>query len=176
MEQDRLLQVLSMEYETLRSKMHVKSTARFQFLGLTTAGAAIFATGFGQSFGKPAAWVLLAVSAGVLVFGLGAFWRLGRDEAILSHRLAEVERRINRLVPPPENEPELLRWESDHQSRSFVDRWLLGLRLPQKLRPSRADRAKLGDFPAEAVPSTPSVNSPRVPQQSDVREGSQSAD
>jgi len=48
-EVDRVLQVLTMEYEALNARMVARISARFQFLGFLTAGAAILAAGTGHS-------------------------------------------------------------------------------------------------------------------------------
>ncbi|WP_431681262.1 hypothetical protein [Kitasatospora sp. KL5] len=112
--------MLALEYQSLRSDLVMRSAARFQFLGFITASAAILATGLGS-------WHLRLVSLGAALFviGLTVFWLQGKEQAEISTKIAEIEKRINDLVP---NDPNLLSWETTHQERSFFDRWILGLR------------------------------------------------
>jgi hypothetical protein len=119
-----ILQVLSLEYQTLRADMIARSSARFQFLGFVVAAAAIIAAAIGAAGDNgvhPAVWY---VGIGVLAFSLASFWMLGRDQARLSAKVAELEARINDLVPGNR----LLLWESAHQKRSAFEQWVLGIR------------------------------------------------
>ncbi|WP_406393685.1 hypothetical protein OG806_24705 [Streptomyces sp. NBC_00882] len=117
---DQRVIVLALEYQSLRSDLVMRSAARFHFLGFVTASAAILATGLGS-------WHLSLVSLGATLFviGLTIFWLQGREQAAISTKIAEIEKRINDLVPA---DPNLLSWETAHQERSFFDYWILGLR------------------------------------------------
>jgi hypothetical protein len=124
------LQVLSLEYETLRAEMLTRTASRYQFLGFTTAGAAILATVADRLSLVPGVWFLAILAGGIFLSGLASFWVLGRDLVLLSVRVAGIESRINDLVP---GNPRILSWESDHQRRTRFARWVLGFRLPKGL-------------------------------------------
>lgn len=126
---DERVRILSMEYESLRSDLQMRSSARFQFLGLVTASAAVLATGLGSSHSSHVTLVLEVLAVVLFCLGLGAFWLQGKDQAIISYYLASLEDRINKLT---EGETRLLRWETLNQGRSNFDKWVLGLRLPEK--------------------------------------------
>ena len=121
------VKILSLEYQSLRSDLVMRSAARFQFLGLVIASAAILATGLGGSHSNLATWILVILGIILFILGLISFWLQGRDQAIISAKIADIEKRINELVPA---DPALLSWETTHQERSPFNRWILGLRLP----------------------------------------------
>lgn len=121
---DRLIQALSLEYQTLKEEIIARTTGRFQFVGLTTTAAAIFATGVGAAKLPVLASGLLA--GAVFLFGLGAFWLLGVQIVQLSSRVAELETRINELLPVPPDGKMVLSWESERQQRSLGARFVLG--------------------------------------------------
>jgi hypothetical protein len=126
------VQVLSLEYQTLRGSILMRTSARYQFLGFTTAAAAILATGAGsRSFGAEV-WFLAILAGGIFLFGAGSFWYLGSEIAYQSRRVAEVERRINGLVPVDSDHGPLLSWDSDHQRRTRFDQWFWGHRVSEK--------------------------------------------
>lgn len=56
------VQVLALEYQTLRADLQTRSAARFQFLGFVTSAAAILATGLGHSTVGSGGWRKSAVS------------------------------------------------------------------------------------------------------------------
>jgi hypothetical protein len=144
-ERDRVLQVLTLEYETLRAEILMRTSARYQFLGFITAAAAILATGIGNpSFGLRE-WVLASLAGVVFIFGLISFWQLGTHVAHLSARVARIEKRINALVPADPGTPELLTWESDHQNRTPFDRLVLGHRFPRRRWSVRFDESQPSD-------------------------------
>lgn len=128
------VKVLSMEYQSLRSDLQMRSSARFQFLGLVTAAAAVLATGLGGSHSNRVTLVLEI--AGAVLFGLGliSFWLQGKDQAIISAQIASIETKINKLVQAESGGPDLLRWETINQKRSLFDKWVLGLRLSAKAK------------------------------------------
>jgi hypothetical protein len=139
MDEERV-QILALEYQTLRADLQTRSAARFQFLGFVTAAAAILATGLGHSTG-PTTYVLEILGALLFIVGVISFWLQGKDQARISAHIVEIERRINQLVP---SQPNLLTWETRHQERSRFDRWILGLRYPSpKRKPKKTDRASV---------------------------------
>jgi hypothetical protein len=125
---DRMIQVLSLEYQTLRDDVLVRSSGRFQFLGLMTTAAALLASGIlGHSVFGSQTWIAAVLALAVFGFGLVCFLILGRQMLVLSARLSELEKRINALVLPETGAPALLSWESDHQQRSSLQKLSLGL-------------------------------------------------
>jgi hypothetical protein len=127
---DKRVDVLGLEYQSLRSDLVMRSGARFQFLGFITASAAILATGLGDSHSRLEIRVLVSLGAALFVLGLITFWLQGIEQATISAKIAHIEERLNDLV----SEPRLLSWETDHQQRSFFNKWILGLRLPANTR------------------------------------------
>src|SRR6266704_22076 len=112
-DRERIIQLLSLEYQTLRDDLLVRTSGRFQFLGLMTTAAALLATGiFGHSVFGSQNWIAATLALGVFAFGLVCFLILGRHMVILSTRLAEIERRINALVPAEPGFSAVLSWES----------------------------------------------------------------
>lgn len=96
---DRILQVLFVEYAALNAKMTTRTSARYQFLGFITAGAAILATGTGSSFSGQRTWILVGLAIATFIFGLASFWLLGRAITRMSDRVADIEGQINSLIP-----------------------------------------------------------------------------
>ncbi len=132
---DEHVQLLSMEYKSLRSDLQMRSSARFQFLGLITASAAVLATGLGGSHSPDTTKVLAVLGIALFLLGVGAFWRQGRDQAIISYKISSLERRINNLARTEPGERDLLSWETfNYENRSRFDEWFLGLRLPAKAK------------------------------------------
>jgi hypothetical protein len=125
---DKAIDVLGLEYQSLRSDLIMRSGARFQFLGFITASAAILATGLGDSHSSLETHVLVVLGIVLFIFGLVTFWLQGREQAVISAKIASIEQRLNNLV----QKPGLLSWETTHQERSFFNCWILGLRLPAK--------------------------------------------
>ena len=126
MEENKRVDVLGLEYQSLRSDLVMRSGARFQFLGFITASAAILATGLGDSRSILETRVLVSLGALLFIVGLTTFWLQGSEQAAISAKIAEIEGRLNHLV----GDPGLLSWETNHQQRSSFNRWILGLRLP----------------------------------------------
>ena len=120
---DSLIQALSLEYQTLKDEIIARTSGRFQFVGLTTTAAAIFATGIGAAKLPVLASGILA--GAVFLFGLGAFWLLGVQIVGLSSRVAEIEARINDLLPVPPDGKRVLSWELERQRRSLGARFVL---------------------------------------------------
>src|SRR5947207_2934972 len=77
-ERDQVIQVLSLEYQTLRDEMIMRMSSRFQFLGFMTAAAALLATVVGRPASSLQSWIIVSLAAGVFIFGLICFWLLGR--------------------------------------------------------------------------------------------------
>jgi hypothetical protein len=143
-DRDLKVQVLSLEYETLRADMLMRTSSRYQFLGFVTAAAAILATGAGHLSLGPGVWFLAILAGGIFLLGLASFWYQGTYVARMSMKVAEIENRINDLVPV---EPgKLLGWESDHQRRSRFDQWVLGHRSPERrIAESQTDNSRPAD-------------------------------
>jgi hypothetical protein len=113
-ERDRSLQVLMLEYGTLRAEILMRLSARYQFIGFITAAAALIGVAIGYSSGIKV-WLLTAVSAIVLAVGFYGYFRMVMRGKIISARVAEIENRINELVPAEPGTPNLISWESEHQ-------------------------------------------------------------
>lgn len=133
MEEGKRVDVLGLEYQSLRSDLVMRSGARFQFLGFITASAAILATGLGDSRSILETRVLVSLGAVLFIVGLITFWLQGSEQAAISAKIADIEGRLNHLV----GDPGLLSWETDHQQRSFFNRCILGLRLPSDTETER---------------------------------------
>jgi hypothetical protein len=130
---DRILQVLTMEYESLNAQINTRLSARYQFLGFLTAGAAILAAASGHSIVSTGTWVLAILAAGVFVLGVSCFWYLTRNIAILGNRVADIERRINKIVPVESDDaPKLLSWESDRRWQTSFRLFREGFQRPLK--------------------------------------------
>jgi len=112
-----------MEYEALNARMVARISARFQFLGFLTAGAAILAAGTGHSLPFQGTWIL---AIGVFILGLVSFWGMGRTITALSRHLAEVENGINELIATEPNASKLLHWHLDKLGRGGLLAFLLG--------------------------------------------------
>lgn len=97
---DRIIQILSQEYQTLRQEILVRASGRFQFLGLMTTAAALLASGvLGHSIFSGQTLISAILAAVVFAFGLAYFLHLGRQMVDVSARVAQLEERINALVP-----------------------------------------------------------------------------
>lgn len=132
---DKRVDVLGLEYQSLREDLVMRSGARFQFLGFVTASAAILATGLGDSRSRLETRVLVSLGIALFVLGLITFWLQGSEQAAISAKIADIEERLNGFV----SEPGLLSWETEHQKRSRFNRWILGLRLPSNARTERTE-------------------------------------
>lgn len=120
-----LIQVLSLEYQTLRDEIQTRTSGRFQFVGLMTTAAALLLVGTGGS-DRLGTWLSIILAAGVFLIGLIAFWVLGIHLITISSRLAQIEARINSLLPAPPDGQRALSWVSDHQQRPLLVRLVLG--------------------------------------------------
>lgn len=123
-----MIQILSLEYQTLRDDILLRSSGRFQFLGLMTTAAALLTSGiFGHSIFGEQTWISVGLALAVFAFGLVSFMFLGRQMFFLSARAADIEQRINALVPAEAGAPALLSWEIDKQHRTRLQRLFLDL-------------------------------------------------
>jgi hypothetical protein len=122
-EREQAVQILSLEYQTLRDEVLARTSGRFQFLGLLTAAAAILASGVSGTVSLGEKWFLGCLAVISFLAGLALFWVLGRNILVLSRRISVIERRINALAF---SDSELLSWESEHQRRSLWSRLSLG--------------------------------------------------
>jgi hypothetical protein len=134
---DDPVEVLALEYQSLRADLQVRSAARFQFLGFVTAAAAVLATGLGHSSPGQTTCILEGLGGALFILGLISFWLQGKDQALISAHLANLEERMNHAMSA-----DLLSWETRHQERSFFNYWILGLRYPSPRRkPTKAGPA-----------------------------------
>jgi hypothetical protein len=69
-ERELKVQVLSLEYQTLRDAIIMQTQSSYQFLGLATAAAAILASGAGRLSFSSEGWFLAILAGEVLVFGI----------------------------------------------------------------------------------------------------------
>jgi hypothetical protein len=133
-DRDRVVQVLSLEYQTLRADILVRAQGRYQFLGLMTTAAALLISGaFGGSAFGGKTWIPITLAVGVFTFGLAPYLLLGRHSVRLRARVAEIEKRINALTPE-HGSTALLSWESDRQQRGPLQE------LSQDILPRRIER------------------------------------
>jgi hypothetical protein len=129
---DCMIHVLSLEYQTLRAEILVRTGGRFQFLGLMTAAAALLATAaFSHPLFSTGNWVAGILAIAIFGFGLMNFWILGCQIFGLSARVAEIENRINALAPMQAAFPALLNWELRLQESSRLARISMTL-LPRR--------------------------------------------
>jgi hypothetical protein len=127
---EQIIQVLSLEYRTLRDELLTRTSGRFQFLGLMTTAAALLIAGIGGSRTSLGIWPSIILAIAVLCLGLGNFFNLGRDIARISARISLIEQRINSLLPN-QADGQVLSWESENQRRSLFTRLALG-QLPHR--------------------------------------------
>ena len=98
-DRDYILHLLSLEYQALKEEALVRTSGRFQFLGLMTTAAALLTTGvFSSSIFKSQTWISAVLAAAVFGFGIICFIYVGRQRAIAFTKLTELEGRINGLV------------------------------------------------------------------------------
>jgi hypothetical protein len=94
-----IIQILSLEYQILREETVLRTTGRFQFLGLMTTAAALLTTGiFGSSSFKNQTWIAASLALLVFLFGVVCFVYLGRQRGVALMQVAALEKRINALV------------------------------------------------------------------------------
>jgi hypothetical protein len=113
---------MAMEYQYLTAQIIARLSARYQFLGFLTAGAAILAVASGHPFFSGGTYVLGALAGVVFLVGVAGYWGLGRFIATLSVHVARIEGRINGLFPDESGHSEvLLSWETERrQLNSFA--------------------------------------------------------
>jgi len=118
-----MVQILSLEYEALRSEILTRTSGRYQFLGLMTTAAALLVSGIGNSISPDERWIQRFLALAIFTIGLLYFFRLGRGIVKLSARIAIIEGKINELAY---SQSKLLSWESEMQKRGFWKRVSLG--------------------------------------------------
>jgi hypothetical protein len=127
-DRDRIIQVLSLEYQTLREDILVRASGRFQFLGLMTTAAALVASGVvGHSAFSGQGLLSAILATAVFVFGLSLFLLLGRQMSTASAHVARLEARINALLPAEADSLPPLTLETLNQRHSFVGYLSLGV-------------------------------------------------
>ena len=122
-EREQTIQILSLEYQTLRSELLTLTSGRFQFLGLLAAAAAILASGLSQTLSRGDRWFLGGLALITVLGGLAYYWLLGTMMITISRRIAAIEQRINEVAY---SRVDLLSWESTHQQRSRWTRLTIG--------------------------------------------------
>jgi hypothetical protein len=133
-ERERIIQVLSLEYQTLMEEILLRTSGRFQFLGLMTTAAALLSTGvFGHPVFRPQTWIAAALAAGVFIFGVACFVYLGRQRELIAFRVGALEKRINALLSAEPGFPAVLSWNSGYKHVSLYQK----IRIT--LHPSGAD-------------------------------------
>jgi hypothetical protein len=132
-EVDRAIQLLSLEYTSLRNEMVAKMSGRYQFLGLMTTAAALLGSGIARPQFTSGRLIFSGLAIAVFLLGLVCFGVLGRHIIELSARAAEIEHRINALVPVSSGMPALVNWHSEHQQRTRLNQIMLGAVLPRKM-------------------------------------------
>jgi hypothetical protein len=123
---NQIIEALALEYQSLRDELLTRTTGRFQFLGLTATAAALLVSGIGGTGHGLGLWPSVGLAVAVLGLGLGNFFNLGRDILRLSARIAQIEQRINGLLPVPGDGQDVLIWETNRQQRSLFERAVLG--------------------------------------------------
>ena len=94
-----IIQLLSLEYQILREVTVLRTTGRFQFLGLMTTAAALLTTGvFSSSTFTNQTWIAASLATLVFAFGVICFIYLGRQRGLALIKVAMLEKRINALV------------------------------------------------------------------------------
>jgi hypothetical protein len=154
---DRIVQVLSLEYCTLREEILVRATARYQFVGLVTGATGLIAAGIGLSGYGTGTWILAGLAAAVIGVGLYGYFRMRSHVIAISAHVAQLESRLNALVPAEAGHASLLSWESDHQGTH-----LFSLALPirphrrrPQLTPAAASRGTVASTSADGSPMSP---------------------
>lgn len=138
-DREQIIKVLSLEYQTLREEILIRTSGRFQFLGLMTTAAALLTTGvLGRSVFSRQAWIAGALALGVFSFGVACFLYLGRVRTAVSARVVAIEKRINALLLVEPGFSTVLSWESDHGRRTLYQRIKLAL-FPAGLDSGRHD-------------------------------------
>jgi hypothetical protein len=139
-DRDRIIQALSLEYQSLREEINVRTSGRFQFLGLTTTAAALLTTGaFGSSVFGSQRWIPDLLALLVFVFGLISFIVVGIGRKACSKKVAATEKRINALIPAEPGFTSVLSWESDHQNPGPLSMF------STSVRTTRERKARPGD-------------------------------
>jgi hypothetical protein len=108
-----MLQVLALEYGTLRQEILMRLSARYQFVGFVTTAAALTGVGIGYSSGLKV-WLLVSLAVAVLAVGIYGYLRMQVYGRKVAARIVEIEERINKLVPVEPGTQNLLSWESEH--------------------------------------------------------------
>jgi hypothetical protein len=115
-----VIQLLSLEYQILREATMLRTTGRFQFLGLMTTAAALLTTGvFGSSTFGSQIWIAASLATLVFSFGVICFIYLGRQRGLELAQIATLEKRINALVQAEHGYSAVLTLESNRVRWTF---------------------------------------------------------
>src|SRR4051794_6668505 len=90
---DSVVNVLSLEYQTLRSELLTRAAFRYQMLTIAPATVAIAASLAGR--GTVPAWVIGVLVFVALLASTAAWWDAGRIIGRLSTQIAYIEKKIN---------------------------------------------------------------------------------
>lgn len=111
---DRALQVLALEYQTLRAELIMRLSARYQFVGFITGATALLGAGIGYSTIGLKTFALVGLAIVVISLGLFGFYRMGHHIIRLSSRISQIENRINALAAAAPDASRLLSWCTEH--------------------------------------------------------------
>ena len=140
---DRIIEMLSLEYQKISDEIVVRTSGRFQFLGLMTTAAALLTTGvFSSSVFKGQFWIAAILVISVFSFGVVCFVYLGRQRSTLLRRILDIERRINVLVPPEPGFAAVLTYQSSRKYLSIYER----LKLVLHPAPAEYDLLQVGNL------------------------------
>lgn len=115
-----IIQLLSLEYQSLREEITLRTTGRFQFLGLMTTAAALLTTGvFSSSAFRSQTWIASILATLVFIFGVICFIYLGRLRGDASVKVVVLEKRINALVQAEPGYSVVLSRESNYAHWTF---------------------------------------------------------
>jgi hypothetical protein len=117
MNEDRTLQVLAMEYETLRVKILMCATAAINLSDSLQQPQLSLEPALACRPNGLKACILVGLAAIVLAIGVYGYDRMRYHLILLSARIAQIEDRINNLVPSRPGSPKLISWESEHQGQ-----------------------------------------------------------
>lgn len=127
-----MIDLLKMEYDTLRAEVVALSSGRLQFMSIPSISvAAAVALVVSQRPTTPGVALIAALLGLVLASALLIYLQIGRSIAALSARIAFLETRLNDIVSSEYGLTLGLDWERQHQTRSGLSRIYNGPGVPQ---------------------------------------------
>jgi hypothetical protein len=117
---DRAIDVLRIEYDTLRAEIMGHQSNRFQFLVVsTTVAVAIVAAAHFVKGDATSTWLTASIGFVILAIGYLSFLHMGRAIVALSEGIAIIEARINSIMHHAYGtDADLLRWETARTQQS----------------------------------------------------------